>query len=581
MICFASQNIYLHGQDLPENRLYDWSIAGLKDSTTQDFIRIDMMQYELDSSGQMPCDSIVALVLEEYIGQQKILEFPQGEYLFNAPIILSSNTVIKGGGHEETIFLMDLKGSGNAIEIKGQTNVQDTFPIIETGLKDNYYVQTLDSNDLSKGDWVKLYQFDEDLVFSSWAHNSVAQMLQVAENIAGRIYFRSPLRIDYDIDRQPKLQRFEPVENVGIECVKILRLDDTAPQQSSNVFFSYAVNCWINGLESENCTFSHIDARHSSRLEITNSYFHHAFDYGGGGRAYGVMLHSSSNECLIYDNVFEHLRHSMILQSGANGNVFSYNYSFDPFWESFPSNSAGDAVLHGNFPFANLFEQNICQNIVIDNSHGSNGPHNTMFRNRAESYGIFFSASNSPNQNIIANEISNTDFPFSLVNYTIQGDDHFLYGNNNKGDIHPDGTDSLESKSQYLMELPSFLVESEFGGIGTPYPLNTNTIPAEQRVNSGDFIRDCFVEVLSNTEKPSSKTVVNVFPNPTIGPLFIRSNQDFDKLIIANAIGSALFSKENIPGELDINLDYLDPGLYFISIISDGKLLTTKTILKN
>ena len=92
------------------------------------------------------------------------------------------------------------------------------------------------------------------------------------------------------------------------------------------------------------------------------------------------MLHFTTNECLVEDNIFNHLRHSMILQAGANGNIFSYNYSYDPYWTGvfFPANSAGEIVLHGNWPYANLFEGNDVGNIVIDNSHDANGPHNTF-----------------------------------------------------------------------------------------------------------------------------------------------------------------------------------------------------------
>lgn len=90
------------------------------------------------------------------------------------------------------------------------------------------------------------------------------------------------------------------------------------------------------------------------------------------------MIQFTSNECLVQNNVFDYLRHAMILQAGANANVFAYNYSFNPFWTSTPSNSAGDMVLHGNYPYLNLFEQNQGENIIIDNSHGPNGPFNTF-----------------------------------------------------------------------------------------------------------------------------------------------------------------------------------------------------------
>lgn len=118
----------------------------------------------------------------------------------------------------------------------------------------------------------------------------------------------------------------------------------------------------------------------SNNILVNNCYFTRGYGYGGGGRAYGTVLQFTSGNCLIFNNIFEHLRHSVLLQAGVNGNVISYNYSFDPYWEEalYPSDFGGDLVCHGNFVFANLFEGNICSKMSIDNSHGINGPYNTF-----------------------------------------------------------------------------------------------------------------------------------------------------------------------------------------------------------
>lgn len=94
-----------------------------------------------------------------------------------------------------------------------------------------------------------------------------------------------------------------------------------------------------------------------------------------------------------------------------NGNVFAYNHSTAPFWSAFPlpTDAAGDAVLHGNYPYMNLFEGNVVQNVVIDDSHGINGPNNMFFRNRAELYGIFMGTTPpSDHQNFIGNQVTDT-----------------------------------------------------------------------------------------------------------------------------------------------------------------------------
>lgn len=166
-------------------------------------------------------------------------------------------------------------------------------------------------------------------------------------------------------------------KSVGLECLKINRLDASVGQ-TTNIAFDFAVDCWVTGVESNNCNFGHLVFTKSTNCYVYGNYFHDAFAYGGGGQAYGVVLQYTSGECLIENNIFKHLRHSMLVQAGANGNVCAFNYSLDPNWTSFPSNSAGDIVMHGNYVFMNLIEENICQNIVVDASHGINGPYNTF-----------------------------------------------------------------------------------------------------------------------------------------------------------------------------------------------------------
>jgi len=410
---FLLKSFILTGQILPEVRQIDWTNAGLKDTTTSNFSIIDLNDFGLIGDGISPNDEAFATALASINTSGKIVKFPAGDFLFNEPIVLESNTVLTGQGANNTSLRFDLGGANHAINISGSQPTNDTSAVISTGVKDNDFLEINNTNSFQVGDWIRLQQRDTQLVTSSWAAGSVGQITQIENIVDNKIFLSSTLRKNYLLEDTPMISKILPIENVGISCLKIIRVDNTAPFQASNIRFNYAVNSWVSSIESTNCTFSHIDARFSSNLKIEKSYLHDAFDFGGGGRAYGVMLHFTSNEILVENNVFKRLRHSMIIQAGANGNVFAYNYSYDPFWTSNPTNAAGDMVLHGNYVFANLFEQNIVQNIVIDNSHGPNGPNNTFFRNRGELFGIFFSADNSPSQNFIANEVTNTNSPYS------------------------------------------------------------------------------------------------------------------------------------------------------------------------
>ena len=568
-ILFLLAHTSAFSQTLPPSRSVDWTLAGLRDTTTIGFIEIDMQAEGAVGNGTVSNDSILDNVLSSISGSGAILNFPSGNYLFNNNINLTSNIILKGAGAEQTILTMDVGGSGHSISIQGALISADTTSLIETALKDSNFILVLDASNFSIGNWVQIVQYDTDLVTSSWAEKGVGQILKIQTISNNKIVFESPFRMDFDTVRSPYIVKINPVENVGIECLKIQRLDDTAPEQSSSVSFNYAVNSWVNGIESDNCTFSHVQARRSSNLSISKSYFHHAFGYGGGGRAYGVMLHATSNECLIEDNVFEYLRHSMIVQWGANGNVFAYNYSVDPFWESSttPSNSAGDMVLHGNYTYANLFEQNICQNIVIDDSHGPNGPYNTFLRNRSEGYGIFFSASNSPDQNFLGNEIPNDNFPYNLVNYTIQGSGHFIHGNNNKGTIHPAGTEILIDSSYAYNTKPDFIPTSQWVGIGTPNVMEATSIPAYDRYNSGSlFSNACGNSTIGVEEKFGTEEKVVIFPNPVQSEMVIESARFIGDLRVINSIGQEVYYQEGVGFSNLINTAEWKNGVYLIFI---------------
>ncbi len=220
-----------------------------------------------------------------------------------------------------------------------------------------------------------------------------------------------------------------------------------------------ATDCSLNGMESYRCNFAHITLQGSSNITVQNSHFRESFAYGGGGQGYGVALQGTTGDCYVYANAFTHLRHSMLLQSGVNGNVLAYNCSKDPFWsEQFlPSNSSGDLVLHGNYPYMNLFEGNVVQNIVIDNSHGINGPFNTLFRNRAELYGVFIN--NSPassQQNFVGNQVANVSSPFALAYTVCRAVTITSSGNSIQGTLTPAGTDEYAEASLYGYVFPSY-----------------------------------------------------------------------------------------------------------------------------
>jgi len=531
--------------------------------------------------GITPNDSVLAAVLSGISSPGAVLFFSSGNFLFNHSLQIPSNIQIKGDGPAVTTFTLSLGGSGHGIRFDGSLVAGDTSSLSLQANKDSLYIQVLNASLYAPGDWIRLIQNDSAYITSAWAWHTVGQILQITDIRGDSLFLASPLRMSYSMTNKPYICRINPIKNSGIQCLKIVRTDNTAPEQTSHIYMSYAVNCYVSGIESTYGNFSHLEAEFSSNILISKSYFHHAFEYGDGGRGYGVILHFTTGECCVEDNAFEHLRHSMLVQAGANGNVFAYNYSSDPYWTTFPTNSAGELVLHGNYVYANLFEQNICQNIVIDNSHGPNGPYNTFFRNRAGGYGIFFSAANSPDQNLIGNEIPNTSFPYSLVNYTILGSGHFVHGNNNKGTIVPAGTTTLPDLSYAYTQKPDFIPVNQWGGIGTPQVMGSNGIPAFDRYNAGNiFYNACGVGAVGFTEPTPYMDNLLILPNPFSQHIEILTPVPFSRIRVFTSCGQLIYTTHNPALNHMINTRSWPAGMYVLKVGFSHKQEITEKLIR-
>jgi hypothetical protein len=575
--------LVLRGQVIPSSRTVDWSLAGLSDTLPEPSIIINVSGFGAAGDGVTINDLPVQNAISSAGGNPAVIFFPGGTYLFNSSLTIPSYIIIRGDSSSLTTLRFDLAGaSSDLFRINGSISTL-SYPLISDGQKGNDFI-LVNNSGLTTGDYFKLYQNDSSIITSSWALNCVAQIIQVKGINGDTLFLKSPLRKDYSLSDFSRIKKIIPKVFVGFECFTLERMDSTAAQ-TSNFDFDLAANCWIKGVESNRTNFAHVAVSRSTNLLIRGNYFHHAFAYGGGGQAYGVLLQFSSGESLVENNIFKNLRHSMLLQAGANGNVFGYNYSLNPFWTegSFPANSAGDMVLHGNYVFANLFEGNICQNIVIDDSHGINGPFNTFFRNRAASYGIIMNNNPASNdQNFVGNEITSTGF--LMGNYALNGTGHFQYGNIVRGNLTPAGTTGLNTTSYYRDSAPGFFGASSWPSFGPPLPYNTGTIPAQSRYNSGAYVvcsepvLDIPVSELSNQLK--------IFPNPNSGEFRIQCDRISKSSVIEilDLGGKKVLTREtNNVNNSFISLKPVENGVYLILIKNEAGMIMqrSKLILVN
>ena len=550
--------------------MVDWKLAGTEMWDESSHLLIQMHDYAIDSTGMTSNSQVLNGILTAYQGQAIRIHFPAGTFLFDQKIELGSQTILEGEGADHTHFVFQLGGGGNAIQSSGQELVTVQSSVQVSAVKNQNFILLDANHPFSAGDWIRISQSDNDLVYSTWAVGSVGQIVKIDHVSADTLFLHSPLRMNYDMMRFPKVTKLVPNEHIAIRCLSIERMDDTAPEQASSISLTNTVHSYVDGISSVKCTFAHVELTSCSNVNVRKSYFKDAFDYGEGGRAYGVVMHFTTNECRIEDNIFNHLRHAILLQAGANGNVSAFNFALNPNWTNanplLTANSAGELVLHGNYVYSNLFEQNKLDNIVIDNSHGANGPDNVFYRNLTTLYGVFFSDATSPNQLIIGNEITNTGFPYSLVNYSISGSGHFLYGNNNKGTIQPSGTATIPDTSFAYDVCPDFVPSSMWMKIGSGVPLGSANIPAAYRYAMNNYFANAcgnsdagIIEYLS----PS----INLYPNPTNGKLEITSLFSLNEEIkLIDNQGREVYKIEMNTSHLCIDLSFLTAGMYFLHV---------------
>ena len=579
----------VQAQVIPAGRRVNWALAKQHFQFTQPDVELNMLDFGGSNDGITDNSAAVELALEQAEGSAATLFFPPGSYLFNAPVTLQDSIVLKGSGSELTTLLFNFNQQGeNSINMTGSS--QGSKILLDGGFTKNSSKIFTDSAFMfSAGDMVEITETNGywDVVPVSWAANAVGQMT-VVDSVAGdTLYLQSPLRITYDTVLSPSVKKVNPIVNVGISCLTIKRLDETMNGGSYNISFNYARNCRVSGVESDTSNGSHVYIAKSLGVKVTGSYFHHAFQYDGAStRGYGVTLAHHSSECLIENNIFSHLRHAMMVKTGANGNIIGYNYSRDPYRSEPIHDLSGDISLHGHFAYANLFESNIVQNIIIDHYWGPSGPYNTLFRNRAELWGIIMTTNDvleTSKQNFVGNET--TDFDLFYGQYVLTGNDHFQYGNNILSVTLPSGTDDLSDSSYYLKTKPSFWdINDSWPSIGYPNMLDSGTIPAKERFDAGLPLTVCQDSVFTSVQTIHRAFNISITPNPNKGHFAITVDESLPEnstLTIFNQWGISVYQKSisirknsTIPVSLD-----MPPGFYSVVLQNSGMVISKKMIV--
>ena len=379
---------------IPSTHLIKWNKAGLlKNMATVTPIQVYVVT---TMSGATLDEKIITAKNQARTWIQSshglaIIYFPEGQHDLYQPITVSasagdSNMVFQGEGSDKTTLVFHNMPSQHAFQLAGGTVTSYTVLSQNIGKGDSVLHSlstSLAAYNAKDWIWFFKYRFNYGDPVEDEIVGQISQVKTSGNEPSGswcRIKDEANMYYEYSSDPSNNLRiyKFSPILNIGIEDLKITRDPNNQSAASVwNISFSYAINCWVKGVESYKCSGGHLSASRSSHLLVSGCYFHEAASYGGHGYGYGVEMYAGTTNCLIVNNIFRCLRHAMIAAGGSNCNVWAFNYSR----ERNGTNTGRDLDLHGKYPFANLFEQNIIQAIGACDDFGENGMYNAFVRN--------------------------------------------------------------------------------------------------------------------------------------------------------------------------------------------------------
>jgi hypothetical protein len=172
--------------------------------------------------------------------------------------------------------------------------------------------------------------------------------------------------------------------------VEDLKIDNTVGRAYDTVVMQGAMNCWLYNVELLGnyrravwgyggfwCTFQKCTMRGGTPVG-SDKQAQYTSD-----RSYPIFFGPHFSASLVTDCIFEKLTSGFCFEGCASGNVVSYNFITNMWWESTGDSPRRFSVLgHGPHPFMNLVEGNWCSDRIRADEYWGTSSHHTYLRNR-------------------------------------------------------------------------------------------------------------------------------------------------------------------------------------------------------
>jgi NOL1/NOP2/fmu family ribosome biogenesis protein len=484
----------LSAELLPTDRQANWQDAGTDNGIPSYNVGIDATDAAYGATGDGVTDDTTAI-------QQAIdacpagsaVFLPDGIYLLTDTLTINKSIVLRGESMLGTVLKMNHSGHGIYIGTYANSSAELSLSANAPRGTTTLQLDSIDSNKFVVGRIVELKQDNDPNVYQvgykgyeSWTDRQTGMTNEITAINGTQVTLKHPLLKDYDLTYSPKLRAQSSVDNAGVETLKIDRILDDPDGTGINVYLYAAKQSWVKDIWSEKAYATHIRLARSLECEVRGCVVNDKW-IDEGGEGYGILVQDRSTLNLIEDNTCSHVRHSLVVQTGATANVFAYNFSRDPNSSVCENCIFSDISAHGSMANYTLWEGNKGVQIYLDHVHGSN-PWNTAFRNYAtkpkSNYaGIQVAETSKWNSilgNVSGNMLSTGDaivIDDAVDNVTI------VTGNlnGNTGETYWDSNyDTTLPDSLYLTSKPSFLGSKAWPLHGPSIGV-IETLPAEDR----------------------------------------------------------------------------------------------------
>lgn len=374
----------------------DWSTAGVIGGIPKRTTICSTINASTYGNGSTNATEAINKALRDCPANE-VVSLSAGTFLIDGNIEVPSNVTLRGQGADQTI--LNAMGLGLAVIEMGHPGLATQGEVsITSGATAGSTSLTLASappRGFAVGGLIAINELNPSYVSidgsagactycDAWSGTrSIGQMVEIT-GISGHTLTISPgLYIDYSAGSPLAVPLFRAywngtaTVNAGVEDLQV-HANHTG--YGANFSMQGTANCWLKGVEGNYTDGDHVDIGLSLHDGIENSYFSNAFLHTSGIHDSDIMLATYTSGTLIQNNILERLHDSVMLETGAAGNVIAYNYML--------GNFSSDAYLwrnevisfHGAHPMLNLIEGNESPGINLDGIHGSSSD-NTFFRN--------------------------------------------------------------------------------------------------------------------------------------------------------------------------------------------------------